>query len=90
MVQMRLMGDDPERVREVADLVLAALQDSGLVTTGDTTELPNRRDGGLRIVAEVIPKEADGPIQATAERMTPQPASHNSRTALPPGRRRIR
>jgi hypothetical protein len=52
---IRLMHSNPDRVREVAELLIPLLRASGVLMVGDETELPNRRDGGLRIVFELIP-----------------------------------
>lgn len=94
MVALRLMGDDPDRVRRVGELLRQALEDSGLLL-GDYGEAPNRRGGGIRLFTELIPApaadpEPSGPIRATAERAD-QPSRRTSRPVrgrreLPPGR----
>lgn len=87
MVQMRLMGDDPERVGEVVELVFEILRDSGRVNLGDPAEL-SMRGPGRRIVVDVTPAHEAGPIRARAERVDREPGPKPGR-ALPPGRRRI-
>ncbi|MFC6885265.1 MULTISPECIES: hypothetical protein [Actinomadura] len=73
MVQMRLMHSDPDKVRAVAELVLPLLRASGVLMVGDETEIPNRRDGGLRIVVDVT---AAGPaVRVTAEPGEPEDGS---------------
>lgn len=74
MVQIRIMHDDPDRVRQVAELLLPLMRASGVLNVGDTTELPNRRDGGLRVVVDVTPADhyrvaaerVQSPLRSTA------------------------
>ncbi|MBB4920962.1 hypothetical protein [Streptosporangium saharense] len=88
MVQVRLMHHDPERVRQVAELLLPLLRESGLLHVGDENEVPNRRDGGLRVFFELTPATRPSPGYVYAERVDPAPPARRTRprTALPPGR----
>lgn len=71
MVQMRLMGDDEDRVREVAAVVIEVLRSSGHVLVGDPADL-GMRGPGARIVVEVfLPGMSGGearPVRVRAER----------------------
>ncbi|KAB2376992.1 hypothetical protein ABT299_44965 [Spirillospora sp. NPDC000708] len=97
MVQLRIMHSDPDRVREVAELLLPLMRASGLLHVGDETELPNRRDGGLRVVVEVTP--AGPPVRVRADagdasssstpRRSPRPGLSPGGRALPPARARL-
>lgn len=88
MVQIRIMHADPDRVRQVADLLLPLMRASGVLNVGDETELPNRRDGGVRIVVDVTPVTA---VRVSAERADqpggPRALPAASRPALPRLRR---
>ncbi len=96
MVQLRIMHDDPDRVREVAELLLPLMRASGLLNVGDETELRNRRGPGLRIVVEVTP--AGPPVRVWAEPgdasssstpgRSPRPGLSPGGRALPPARAR--
>ncbi|GAA3225066.1 hypothetical protein [Nonomuraea helvata] len=81
MVQLRLMGDDTDRVREVAALVLAALRGHPALQLGDVAELANRRGPGVRVVFDVSTATAAGPYRVHAERVDADPV------ATPPTRR---
>lgn len=97
MVQMRLMHDDPDRVREVAELLLPLMRASGLLHVGDETELPNRRGGGLRIVVEVTPAGPAVRVRADVGDASTSPPPRTRRgpglsaggRALPPARGRL-
>lgn len=91
MVQIRIMHSDPDRVRQVAELLLPLIAQSPDLILGDPQEVPNRKDGGLRVVAEVIPAQPGAdPIRVRAERADsrPSPARRrlSSSRALPPAR----
>lgn len=93
MVWVRLMHDDPKRVREVAALLLPLLHDSGLLQVGDESEYPNRRGPGIRISFDLTPTSSAGPVRVQAERVD-EPArsparqrQNPARRALPPGSR---
>jgi hypothetical protein len=94
------MHDDPDRVREVAELLLPLMRASGLLNVGDETELRNRRGPGLRIVVEVTPAgppvrvwaepgEPDGASSSSTSRRSPRPGLSPSGRALPPARARL-
>lgn len=100
MVQLRLMHDDPEKVREVAARLLPLMRESGLFFVGDETELPNRRGPGLRIVVEAtvspdglriwVEQQDEQPHPATPAAPVSSPSarpvrSGRGRRALPPG-----
>ncbi|RCG19136.1 hypothetical protein DQ384_38315 [Sphaerisporangium album] len=53
----------------MARLLLPLLRDFGVLVVGDQTEVPNRRDGGLRIVFELVPADEGGPQRVQAERV---------------------
>jgi Asp-tRNA(Asn)/Glu-tRNA(Gln) amidotransferase A subunit family amidase len=54
MAKLRLMGDDPDEVRETAEEVVQALRDAGM-QVGETDEYRNRHGRGVRIYTEVTP-----------------------------------
>ncbi|MFC6080881.1 hypothetical protein [Sphaerisporangium aureirubrum] len=97
MVEVRLMGDDPDRVRETAALISRILGASDEVVLGDQKQVPNKRGPGLRIFLEVIPARTDGrPAYVSAERTDQAssparrangrgPVPSRPRLALPPG-----
>ncbi|MEV3986849.1 hypothetical protein [Nonomuraea sp. NPDC049758] len=72
MVQLRLMGDDADRVREVAALVLAALRGHPALQLGDAAELTNRRGPGVRVVFDVSTAIAAGPRTPAAADLCPE------------------
>ncbi|NUW47006.1 hypothetical protein [Nonomuraea rhodomycinica] len=79
MVQLRLMGDDADRVREVAALVMAALRGHPALQLGDAAELTNRRGPGVRVVFDVSTANAAGPYRVHAERVDVDPAAAPAR-----------
>ncbi|MFI6541458.1 hypothetical protein ACIBHY_54025 [Nonomuraea sp. NPDC050547] len=84
MVQLRLMGDDADRVREVAALVLAALRGHPALQLGDAAELTNRRGPGVRVVFDVSTANAAGPYWVHAERVDPAATPARQRPARRP------
>lgn len=88
MVQVRLMGDDPERVGQVAAILRDAIERDRRLRVGDATTLANRRGPGIRIVFDLTPEEsrAEPDVEFVVERVPPRPARRARE--LPPGRGR--
>ncbi|MEU4235527.1 hypothetical protein AB0F17_65650 [Nonomuraea sp. NPDC026600] len=85
MVQIRIMDDDPDRVRQVAELMLPVLRAAVTLQVGDDAEIPNRRGPGLRIVVDVRPARPGGPQWEHAERVDDPPPGRRDPRTLPPG-----
>lgn len=68
MVQVRVMGDDPDRVKQVLGRLLPLIATSGTLIAGDPAEL-GMRGPGRRVTFEVLP--ASGTPQASGHRQLP-------------------
>ncbi|MEU0857504.1 hypothetical protein ABZ352_18975 [Streptomyces griseofuscus] len=58
MSSLRVMDSDPGKARRTAEAVQRALEASPEVIVSNVSVLPNRRDGGARVVMEVLLLEA--------------------------------
>ncbi|WP_167163156.1 hypothetical protein [Streptomyces sp. MBT27] len=54
MTSIRLMDSDPGKARRTAAAVRRALEASPEVVVSNASEVPNRRDGGVRVFMEVL------------------------------------
>lgn len=77
MVQIRVMGDDPDRVTAVLEVLLPLVQAHPLLTVGDPAEL-GMRGPGRRVVFDLT-RADEPPVTIRVER-TDQP---------PPARRQL-
>jgi hypothetical protein len=89
MVQIRVMGDDAERVTAVLDVLLPLVRSCTALHVGDVTELRMRGGRGRRVVFDLT---AAGPGPVRVERVDcPEPggppARRRARGALPPAGR---
>ncbi|RSM93778.1 hypothetical protein DMB42_52110 [Nonomuraea sp. WAC 01424] len=88
MVQVRIMDNDPERVRQVAELMLPLLEAAVTLQVGDAAEIPNRRGPGLRITFDVRPaRPAEWRVE-DARVVDDPPVVRVGQRALPPVARR--
>jgi len=90
MLQLRLMGDDPDHVDEVLQILLPLLRSCPDLQVGDETRLRHRGGGG-RVVVDVTAaaRRTRGRVRVTAERVDAQPprrGAADGRRVLPPGR----
>ncbi|MER6365829.1 hypothetical protein [Kitasatospora sp. NPDC001527] len=64
MVQVRVMGDDAARVRDVLAVLLPYLERCPDLVLGDTTELGHRGGGGRVVFDLSLPRSAAGSTTA--------------------------